>query len=58
MYCVMNACKLPIYINIYVYIYIYSSFLQTSSVGGCSKLGSGEGKQVFRPECVEERIET
>ena len=33
------------------------SFLQTGSFGGCSKLGSGEGKQEFRPEGGEEKRE-
>lgn len=35
-----------------------SSFLQTGKVGGGSKLGSGEGKQVFRPEGGEEERES
>lgn len=34
------------------------SFLQTGKVGGGSKLGSGEGKQVFRPEGGEEERES
>jgi hypothetical protein len=32
--------------------------LQTGKVGGGSKLGSGEGKQVFRPEGGEEERES
>jgi len=34
------------------------SFLQPGRVGGGSKLGSGEGKQVFRPEGGEEDRES
>jgi hypothetical protein len=34
------------------------SFLQPGRVGGGSKLGSGEGKQVFRPEGCEEQRES
>jgi len=33
------------------------SFLQTGNFGVCSKLSSGEGKQVFRPEGGEEKRE-
>jgi hypothetical protein len=37
---------------------MYSFFLQTGKVGGCSKLGSGEGKQEFRSEGGEEERES
>lgn len=40
------------------YVASVSSFLQTGKVGGGSKLGSGEGKQVFRPEGGEEERES
>jgi hypothetical protein len=33
-------------------------FFQTGNVGGGSKLGSGEGKQVFRPEGGDEERES
>jgi hypothetical protein len=38
--------------------FFLSFFLQEGKVGGSSKLGSGEGKQVFRPEGGEEERET
>ena len=38
------------YVCIYIYIYISFYFLKTDKDGGYSKLVSGEGNQVFRPE--------
>ena len=41
----------------YTYINILPLFLPTSKDGRCSKLSSGEGKQLFRPEGSEEKRE-